>query len=67
MYLQAGGTDYYNDLAWTTVHREIEAIVTAKSNRAAGITILWWGCWCGKDAATKFARQVRKAYRMLKV
>lgn len=62
LYIGAGGPDDHQPSEWESIHHEIEAIVSAKSDQSAGKTILWWGCWDGKFTATKFARKVRKLH-----
>jgi len=45
------------------IYREMEEITTAKSDRIAGKTILWWGCWDKKITATAFARRIREVWK----
>lgn len=45
------------------IRREMEEIVAAKSDRAGGRIIDWWGCWDRKCTATAFARRVRELHR----
>ena len=62
---------HHSDKDWRNIHAEREQIVAAKSDRAAGKIIEWWGCWdeddkSGKYTATAFARKVRAEWRALK-
>lgn len=60
LYIGAGGPSNHSPDEWASIHREIEAIVAAKSDRAAGRIITWWECWNGRHTATAFARMVRE-------
>jgi hypothetical protein len=62
IYIAAGGPSDHQDSEWVYIHKEMEAIVNAKNDRAAGKIILWWGCWEPKYTATAFARRVRDAH-----
>jgi len=62
LYIDAGGPDDHNESEWQDIHKEMQAIVEAKSDRAAGKTILWWDCWDAKHTATAFARRVRNSH-----
>lgn len=62
LYIAAGGPPDHEDETWRSIHNEIEAVVAAKSDLAAGRTIDWWGCWDPKYTATAFARRVRKMH-----
>lgn len=42
------------------IHYEVELMLAARSDRMAGKTILWWGCWSKKLTATRFARTLRE-------
>lgn len=61
IYIAAGGPDDHNQVDWVDIHREIEAMIAAPSNFAAGRIIDWWGCWEPKYTATAFAKRVRDA------
>ena len=63
LYIKAGGPDYHSESEWADIRNEIESIVNAASDRAAGKTILWWGCWDKNYTATAFASRVRENYR----
>lgn len=65
LYISAGGPKEHGD-EWYDIHKEIQAVIDAKSDRAAGKTILWWDCWDTKYTATAFASQVRKSYDLYK-
>lgn len=60
LYIGAGGPSNHSPDEWASIHREIEAIVAAKSDRAAGRVIDWWGCWDRRHTATEFVRRVRE-------
>ena len=62
LYLSGGGINDYSESEWKDIHREMEAIVAAKSDRAAARIIDWWGCWTPRDNATMYARKIREAY-----
>ena len=62
IYISAGGPNEYYPAEWENIRREMEAVINAKSDRAAGRTIDWWGCWTPRDTATAFARKVREAW-----
>lgn len=63
LYIQAGGPNDHTPEEWQRVHEEIEAIVAAKSDRAAGAIIRWWGCWDYVLTARRFTRRVRNAWQ----
>ncbi len=60
LYIEAGGQNDYGESEWQDIHKEMQALVDAKSDRAAGKTIMWWDCWDNKYTATGFARRVRQ-------
>lgn len=62
LYVGAGGPDDHCALDWEHIHREMEQLVSAKSDCAAGRMIAWWGCWDRQYTATAFARRVRQAW-----
>jgi hypothetical protein len=62
LYIGAGGPSDHSDSEWQDIHKEMKAIVDAKSDRTAGKTILWWDCWDKKYTATAFARRVRQSH-----
>lgn len=62
LYVGAGGPDDHHPSEWDSIHREMEAVVAATSDRAAGRVIDWWGCWDRKLTATAFARRVREIH-----
>jgi len=62
LYIAAGGPSDHSPGEWESIHREMDAIVAAGSDRAAGRTIAWWGCWDRTYTATAFARSVREAH-----
>jgi hypothetical protein len=62
LYIGAGGPDNHSESEWVDIHKEMQAIVEAKTSFAAGRTIDWWGCWDKKLTATGFARRVRALY-----
>ena len=45
------------------IHLEMQAVVAAKSDRAASNVIRWWGCWDRKHTATACARRLRQTWR----
>jgi len=59
LYISAGGPTDHQDSEWTDIHKEMEQVVAAKSDRAGGKIIAWWDCWDRKKTATSFARKVR--------
>lgn len=61
LYIKAGGPGDHTQSEWKDIHREMEAVVAAKSDRAAGDIIRWWDCWDNECTATAFARAIRKA------
>ena len=63
LYVGAGGPDSHQDSEWESIHSEMAAVVAAASDRAAGRTIAWWGCWDRKFTATAFARRVRESHK----
>lgn len=40
--------------------KEMRAIVAAKSDRAAGEIIEWWGCWDDKFTPTRWVKRARQ-------
>lgn len=63
LYIGAGGPDDHSDSEWNEIHEEMGAIVSAKTEYAAGRLIHWWSCWDSKYTQTAFARRVRKLWR----
>lgn len=61
-YRAAGFTFDHSPDEWAEIRKELEVVVSAKSDLAAGKTILWWGCWDKKLTATAYARLVRDEY-----
>lgn len=59
LYIHAGGPDDHSEAEWEEIHREMQAIIDAPSDRAAGRIVSWWGCWSKTNTATAFARRVR--------
>jgi hypothetical protein len=47
---------------WWAVKTELEAVVAAKTDRAAGNLIQWWACWDREFTATAWARKVRQEW-----
>lgn len=45
------------------IRNELQQVIDAKSDRAAGNIVRWWGCWDRKLTATKYARTVRELWR----
>jgi len=45
---------------WESIHKEMEAVIAAKSDRAAGKIITWWDCWDRNRSATAWARKFRE-------
>jgi hypothetical protein len=66
LYVGAGGPNDHQPSDWESIHREMESVVAAKSVRAAGRTIDWWGCWDRKYTATAFARRVRELHEQMR-
>ena len=62
LYCNAGGSQDQTESEWRDIHSEMQGLVAAKSDRAAGKTILWWDCWDAKHTATAFARRVRVSH-----
>jgi hypothetical protein len=62
IYIDAGGYMYHSESEWASVHKEMEAIVAASSNRSAAKIIEWWCCWDRNYTATAFAKRVRASY-----
>ena len=62
IYVFAGGNPDHSESEWNDITKEINAVVNARSDRAAGQIIQWWGCWDRKLTATAFARKVRLKY-----
>ena len=65
LYRESGGNEDYSSSEWEDIRKELETIVAAKSDRAAGQTIMWWGCWDKKLTAMAFARRIRENYRKI--
>ncbi|MCF7853626.1 MAG: hypothetical protein K9N51_02420 [Candidatus Pacebacteria bacterium] len=65
LYVYACGENMHSSDEWDEIHKEMEAVVAAKSHRAAGKLIEWWGCWDERYTPTRFARKVREAAREL--
>lgn len=63
LYIGAGGPDDHSDSEWAKIHQEMGAVVSAKTEYAAGRIISWWGCWHPQYTQTAFARRVRKLWR----
>lgn len=52
-----------DDYDWEEIHTEMDRVVKAKSDRAAGRVIDWWGCWDRKMTATRQARIIREKWQ----
>jgi hypothetical protein len=65
LYIAAGGPKDHTDFDWQEIHKEIEAVVAAKSDRAAGSIIFWWDCWRKGHTATAFARKIREDWKQM--
>lgn len=66
LYLSQAGNEEANRDDWKEIHAEMEAVVAAKSDRAAGRVIEWWGDWeHWHTTPTAFARRFREAYRLM--
>lgn len=65
LYRGAGSDTQHSKEEWKSIRKEMEIIVAAESDRAAGKTIYWWGCWDWSLTATSFARKVRELARKL--
>jgi hypothetical protein len=63
LYVAAGGHNDHSADEREHIRTEMQAIVAAKSDRAAGRTIDWWGCWDRTYTATAFARRVRTLHQ----
>ena len=50
---------------WVHVHREMEEVVSAKSDREAAKVIEWWSCWDRYFTATRFAHRLRKEWERM--
>lgn len=66
IYTAAGGPSSHTAGEWEDIRTEMEQVVAAKSDRAAGLIIIWWDCWDRKHTATAFARQVRDEWARIK-
>jgi hypothetical protein len=62
LYMAAGGPSDHDAAEWDEIRVEMEAVVAAKSDRAAAKVIEWWGCWDPRYTATAFARRVRQEH-----
>ena len=62
LYIEAGGYSGHLTGEWKDIHKEMESLISAKSDRAAGRLIDWWGCWDKGYTATAFARRIRRSY-----
>ncbi len=58
-----------SDPWWEAVVDEIEKILSARSDRAAGEVIRWWNCWPsnGDRTATATARRIRETAKRMGV
>ena len=64
LYLSVAGEDArYLESEWEDIHKEMEDVVSAKSDRAAANIIRWWDCWDEKYTATQFARRLRNKWK----
>lgn len=60
--LGTSSVDYdYNEQL--DIRNELQQVIDAKSDRAAGNIVRWWGCWDRELTATKYARTVRQLWR----
>ena len=55
-----------DDEEWPTIIQEMRDVVAAKSDRAAGKVIEFWGCWDARRTATGDAKKIRKAWEAMK-
>jgi hypothetical protein len=67
IYISAGGNPDHSESEWNNVHKEMEGVVSEKSDRMAAKHIVWWACWDRNYTATAFARRVRAAMGKEKV
>lgn len=67
LYVAGGGIilQHHSQGEWEYVRDEMQAMVDAKTDRAAGRVIEWWGCWHKRDTATAFARRVRQEWKRM--
>ena len=65
LYIAAGGRTKHYDSEWQDIHKEMEAIINATSDRKASNVIRWWGCWDEKYTPTAFARRVRDMFKLM--
>lgn len=61
-YRAAGGQFDHSRDEWADIHEEMERVVAAKSDRAAGKIIRWWGCWGRRKTTMQFVRAIRAEY-----
>jgi hypothetical protein len=59
LYVAAGGNPDHSFSEKEDILKEVEAVIAAKSDRAAGRVIQWWECWNPYYSATAFARRIR--------
>jgi len=60
LYIYAGGPDDHPEEEWRVIRDEMQELVDAESDEAAGETIQWWGCWNEQEyTAVIFAQRVR--------
>lgn len=66
LYLSVVGETTHAASEWPDIHREMEAVVSARSDRAAADVIRWWGCWDRSYTATSVARQLREEWARMR-
>lgn len=59
LYISNGGPRDHSENEWKDIRQEMEEIIAAKTDYAAGRIIDWWGCWDRKYTATAWARRIR--------
>lgn len=65
IYIGAGGPSDHWPSEWEDIRKEMEQVVSAKTDRGAGLLIIWWDCWDRKNTATAFASKVREEWRKI--
>lgn len=64
LYTKALGYDRFCEESWKDgTHREMEGVVAAKSDRAGGKVIAWWGTWKRGCTPTGTAHKIRQAWK----
>ena len=65
LYIAAGGWPDHSESQWGKIHKEMQAVVAATTEKDAAAIIDWWGCWRSEYTAIAFAQRVRANHALM--